>query len=77
MKGLTPVNYIDAVRILINHGFLMVGKENGHVRLQRETADGQTRLVIPESDHLKAETVSQIIRYSGLSINDFGSILNY
>jgi predicted RNA binding protein YcfA (HicA-like mRNA interferase family) len=77
MSGLTPVNYIDVVRVLINHGFLMVGRDNGHIRLQRETADGQTRLIIPENEALKAETMGQIIRYSGLSINDFGGILDY
>ena len=77
MNGLAPVNYIETVRILVNHGFLMVGREDGHVRLQRETADGQTRLTIPESDEIKAETLSQIVRYSGLSINEFESILKY
>jgi predicted RNA binding protein YcfA (HicA-like mRNA interferase family) len=77
MSTLTPVNYIDVVRVLINHGFLMVRRENGHVRLQRETADGQIRLIIPESDKLKAETLSQIISYSGLSINEFEGILKY
>jgi len=55
----------------------MVGRDNEHVRLQRETADGQTRLIIPENDTLKAETLSQIIRYSGLSINEFEGILDY
>ena len=77
MNALTPVNYIDIVRVLMNHGFLMVGRDNGHVRLQRETSDGQIRLIIPESDELKAETLSQIIRYSGLSINEFEAILKY
>ncbi len=77
MSDLNPVNYIEVVRVLINHGFLMVGRDNGHVRLQRETADGQIRLIIPESDKLKAETLSQIIRYSGLSVNEFEMILKY
>ena len=77
MSGLTPVNFIDVVRVLMNHGFLMVGRDYGHVRLQRETIDGQTRLIIPENDMLKAETLSQIIRYSGLSVNEFEGILEY
>ncbi|MCP4229496.1 MAG: addiction module toxin, HicA family [bacterium] len=77
MSDLTTVNYIDVVRVLINHGFLMVGRENGHIRLQRETADGQTRLIIPENETLKAETMGQIIRYSGLSVNDYEGILDY
>jgi len=77
MSDIIAISFIDVVRVLINHGFLMVGRDGGHVRLQRETTDGQTRLIIPENDTLKAETLSQIIRYSGLSVNEFDKLLKY
>ncbi|MBI4149135.1 type II toxin-antitoxin system HicA family toxin [Candidatus Woesearchaeota archaeon] len=61
----------EIVKILCRQGFVVVRQRGSHVRLEKNTPDGTTKITVPIHSLLKKGTLHQIIKSSGLREEDF------
>ncbi len=75
MTRLPALGYLEIIRALRKRGFLVVRQRGGHVRLQRETAEGPIKLTVPAHKPVKRGTLRRIIKDAGLTVEQFIELL--
>lgn len=60
----------ELIQILESHGFKVVRQKGSHVSLQKVTADGVWRTVVPLHEAMAKGTLMDILRQAGLSRDD-------
>ena len=73
MSKLPRVSGRECVRALERAGFFVRRQEGSHIILRRNEPFGQ--LVVPDHKELDRGTLRAIIRQSGLTVEDFVSLL--
>lgn len=73
MPKLPVVSGEDVVKVLSKHGFTVRKGKGDHVVLQRN--DNYRNVIVPLHKELKAGTIRTIIRQSGLTVDEFVSLL--
>jgi predicted RNA binding protein YcfA (HicA-like mRNA interferase family) len=75
MTRLPALSYLEIIRALRKRGFLVVRQRGGHIRLQKETAEGPIKLTLPEHKPVKRGTLRRVIRDAGLTVEEFLELL--
>lgn len=60
----------ELIQILERHGFKVVRQKGSHVSLQKVTAEGVWRTVVPLHEAMAKGTLMDILRQAGLSRDD-------
>jgi len=68
---LPALSYLDIIRALRKRGFLVVRRRGGHIRLQKETAEGPVKLTLPAHKPVKRGTLRRVIKDAGLTREEF------
>jgi predicted RNA binding protein YcfA (HicA-like mRNA interferase family) len=56
-------------------GWVVVRQRGSHIRLQKHTQEKMLKLTIPAHRPIKRSTLSHIIKYANLTVEDFISLL--
>ena len=73
MSTLPRISGRECVKVLEKKGFLFKRQEGSHIILRRNTPFGQ--VVVPDHKELDRGTLRAIIRQTGLSVDEFVSLL--
>jgi len=75
MPKLPSVSGERVIRALKRAGFTELRQRGSHVSLEKRTADGVLRVVVPMHSTLAKGTLSDIIKDAGLTLDDFLNLL--
>jgi predicted RNA binding protein YcfA (HicA-like mRNA interferase family) len=65
------ISYVKVVNALQRAGFVVVRQKGSHIRLQKRTPEGVTKLTVPAHRPLKRTTLARIIKHAGLTVEQF------
>jgi hypothetical protein len=71
MPKVPGVNHLRAVRALERAGFLILREGKKHIVM----SDGTRFLTIPRNNPVNAFTMGGIVRYAGLTVDEFKKLL--
>jgi predicted RNA binding protein YcfA (HicA-like mRNA interferase family) len=63
--------YTAILSALQRAGFRVVRQKGSHIRLEKETADGTTKLTVPAHRPVKRSTLQHILKDAGLTVEEF------
>jgi predicted RNA binding protein YcfA (HicA-like mRNA interferase family) len=75
MSKLPSVSYLEVVSALRRDGWVVVRRRGSHIRLQKHTATETLKLTVPAHRRVKRSTLSHILKYSRLSVEQFQDLL--
>ena len=75
MTKVPSVNYPKVIHALQRAGFIVVRQKGSHIRLQKRIGEEVIRITVPTHKPLKRSTLSHIIKYAGLTVEDFINLL--
>lgn len=75
MGRLPVVSGREAIRALAKAGFAEIRQSGSHVVLQKKLPGTTVTLVVPDHSTLANGTLRAIIRKSGLTVDEFSSLL--
>ena len=75
MTRLPALSYLDIIRAFRKRGFLVVRQRGGHIRLQKESAEGTIKLTLPAHKAVKRGTLRRVIKDAGLTRDEFLELL--
>jgi predicted RNA binding protein YcfA (HicA-like mRNA interferase family) len=67
MSKVPSLNYDAVIRALRRDGWLVVRQRGSHIRLQKSTADGTLKLVVPAHRPIKRSTLAHILKQARLT----------
>lgn len=71
MPRLPVMSGKQIIKILLNHGFEIVGRKGSHVRLKSKEGNKSFIVIVPDHKEIPPGTLKSIIRQSGLSEDVF------
>jgi len=71
MPRLPVMSGKQIIKILLTHGFEIVGRKGSHVRLKRKEGNKSFIVIVPDHKEIPPGTLKSIIRQSGLSEDVF------
>jgi len=71
MTKIPSVSYQDVIHALQRDGWVVVRQKGSHIRLQKHTPAETLKLTVPAHRPVKRSTLSHILKYAGLSVEDF------
>ena len=75
MPKLPSVSGERLIRALKRAGFVVLRQKGSHVSLEKRTADRVFKTVVPMHNELAKGTLSDILKQSGLTLEEFLEIL--
>lgn len=75
MPKLPSVSGEQLIRALKRAGFVELRQKGSHVSLEKRTADRVFKTVVPMHNELAKGTLSDILKQSGLTLEEFLEIL--
>ncbi len=75
MTKVPSLNYTKVIQALQRAGFIIVRQKGSHIRLQKRIGEEIIKLTVPAHKPLKRSTLSHIIKYAGLSVEEFIKLL--
>jgi len=68
----TPsVSYQEVIHALQRAGWVVVRQKGSHIRLQKHTSTETLKLTVPAHRPIKRSTLSHILKYANLSLEEF------
>lgn len=74
-RHLPAVSGREMIRALRRAGFLVLRQKGSHVSLEKRTAAGYWRTIVPLHREIRPGTLSDILNQSGLSKEDLAGLL--
>jgi predicted RNA binding protein YcfA (HicA-like mRNA interferase family) len=74
-RHLPAVSGKEMIRALQRAGFVVKRQKGSHVSLEKRSADGYWRTVVPLHREIRPTTLSDILNQSGLSKDDLAAML--
>jgi predicted RNA binding protein YcfA (HicA-like mRNA interferase family) len=74
-RHLPAVSGRELVRALQRAGFVLLRQKGSHVSMERRSADGYWRTVVPLHREIRPGTLSDILNQSGLTKEDLADLL--
>jgi predicted RNA binding protein YcfA (HicA-like mRNA interferase family) len=74
-RHLPAVSGRELIRALRRAGFVVLRQKGSHVSLEKRTADGYWRTIVPLHREIRPGTLSDILNQSGLSKEDLAALL--
>ena len=75
MAKVPSLSYIDVIKAFQRAGFIVVRQKGSHIRLQKRINDEIIKITVPAHKPIKRSTLSHIIKYAGLTIEEFLKLL--
>jgi predicted RNA binding protein YcfA (HicA-like mRNA interferase family) len=75
VSEIPSLSYIQIINALQRTGFIVLRQKGSHIRLQKRHGDKTIKLTVPAHKPVKVNTLRQIIKQSGLSVDDFKALL--
>ena len=75
MTKVPSLDYQKVIHALQRAGFLVVRQKGSHIRLQKRSGNEVIKLTVPAHKHIKRSTLSHIIKYADLTIDEFLKLL--
>lgn len=75
MTKVPSLNYDAVVQALRRAGWVVVRQRGSHIRLQKHTADGTLKLIVPAHRPIKRSTLAHILKQARLSVEEFLRLL--
>ena len=75
MSKVPSLDYDKVVRALQRAGFIVVRQRGSHIRMQKRVEEETIKITIPAHKPIKRSTLSHIIKSSGLTLEDFLTLL--
>ena len=75
MTKVPSLPYLDIVRALQRDGWTIVRQRGSHIRLQKRLGDEVLKLTVPAHRPVKRSTLSHILKYARLEVEDFNKLL--
>ena len=75
MTKVPSVDYDKVIRALQRAGFIVVRQKGSHIRMQKRSGEETLKITIPAHKPIKRSTLSHIIKSTGLSLDDFLSLM--
>ncbi|MEK0338186.1 MAG: type II toxin-antitoxin system HicA family toxin, partial [Nitrosopumilus sp.] len=69
------VNYKKVVNAFKRDGWVVVRQKGSHIRLEKVTAKKISKLTIPAHNPIKRSTLSHILKYANLTVDQFLELL--
>ena len=74
-RHLPAVSGRELIRALRRAGFVVLRQKGSHVSLEKRTADGYWRTIVPMHREIRPGTLSDILNQSGLSKEELAGLL--
>jgi predicted RNA binding protein YcfA (HicA-like mRNA interferase family) len=74
-RHLPAVSGRELVRALRRSGFVVLRQKGSHVSMEKRSADGYWRTVVPLHREIRPGTLSDILNQTGLSKEDLAELL--
>ena len=74
-RHLPAVSGKELIRALRRAGFMVLRQKGSHVSLEKRTAAGYWRTIVPMHREIRPGTLSDILNQSGLSKEDLAGLL--
>jgi len=71
MSKVPSLNYPRVIHALQRAGFTIIRQRGSHIRLQRKVGDDMVRIIVPAHLPIKRSTLSHILKYAGLTLEEF------
>ena len=75
MTKVPSLPYLDIVKALQRDGWTIVRQRGSHIRLQKRLGDEVLKLTVPAHRPVKRSTLSHILKYARLEVEDFNKLL--
>ena len=75
MTKVPSLNYEVVVRALKRSGWVVVRQRGSHIRLHKHLPDETLKITVPAHRPIKRSTLSHILHYARLSVEDFHKLL--
>ena len=75
MSKLPSLPYFKIINALQRYGFIVVRQRGSHIRLQRRTKEGITKLTVPAHKPVKKTTLARILKTAKISLDEFKELL--
>jgi len=69
-----PLPYREVARRLRAAGFIEYRQRGSHVRFIKTTPTGRVSVTVPRHREVQRGTISDILRYAGLSVDEFENL---
>lgn len=71
MSEMPALSYIKIINALQRLGFIVIRQKGSHIRLQKREGDKVLKITVPAHKPVKANTLRQILKQSGISLEEF------
>lgn len=71
MTKVPSLDYIKVVNALQRAGFIVVRQKGSHIRMEKRIGDELIKITVPAHKPIKRSTLSHIIKYAGLTVEEF------
>ena len=71
MTKVPSLDYQKVINAFQRAGFVVIRQKGSHIKLQKRTNDEVIKITIPAHKPIKRGTLSHIIKYSGLTLDEF------
>jgi len=71
MTKVPSLNYFKVVNALQRAGFIVVRQRGSHIRMEKRLGEDLIKITVPAHKPIKRSTLSHIIKYAGLSLEEF------
>ena len=75
MPKVPSLHYPKVIKALQRAGFIVVRQKGSHIRLLKRGGDKVIKLTVPTHKPIKRSTLSHIIKYAGLTVEEFIKLL--
>jgi predicted RNA binding protein YcfA (HicA-like mRNA interferase family) len=75
MTKVPSLNYEVVVRALQRSGWVVVRQRGSHIRLHKHLPEETLKITVPAHRPIKRSTLSHILHYARLSVEDFNKLL--
>jgi len=75
MTKVPSLNYDKVLRALKRSGWVVVRQKGSHIRLHKRLSTEVLKLTVPAHNPIKRSTLSHILKYAGLSVEEFKTLL--
>lgn len=65
------ISGIEVIKRLKKSGFIATRQKGSHVRLEKSVGDTAIKITVPLHSELKKGTLNRIIKYAGLTLEEF------
>jgi predicted RNA binding protein YcfA (HicA-like mRNA interferase family) len=75
LSKVPSLNFERVINALRRDGWLVVRQRGSHIRLQKRTAEGTLKLIVPAHRPIKRSTLSHILKQAHLDVAAFLELL--